>query len=221
MVKENRPTFSPKQPESGVTPPRLNQTVFYPDPFFQQVLDLSPLPISAVDLAGNVLFASKHHLKFSVAKRMTQSIATEADLYPEAVYQKLQQKVYPKLRQGESVQWDTVVQHNDDVKHHYRFSHVICCDLVSQQEVVFTTGMDITETNLVEKVLSEYRSQVHSATFLDPLTGLANRSLFYDRIHRSLSRVNRGNGHLALLLLDLDNFAYVNEKFGHDFGDLF
>ena len=53
----------------------------------------------------------------------------------------------------------------------------------------------------------------------DSLTGLPNRSLFYDRLGQSIAQARRQNKKLALLFLDLDDFKLVNDKFGHDTGD--
>lgn len=54
----------------------------------------------------------------------------------------------------------------------------------------------------------------------DPLTGLANRTAFRDRIAQALSRSNRSQKPGALLLVDLDSFKAVNDMRGHDVGDL-
>lgn len=53
----------------------------------------------------------------------------------------------------------------------------------------------------------------------DPLTGLSNRKLFYDKITESFSRTDRHHHYAALLILDLDHFKEVNDTFGHDAGD--
>jgi len=59
---------------------------------------------------------------------------------------------------------------------------------------------------------------VHQANF-DSLTGLANRSLFADRLSRSLELAEREHTNLALLFIGLDNFKAVNESLGHSIGD--
>ena len=54
----------------------------------------------------------------------------------------------------------------------------------------------------------------------DPLTGLANRSLFFDRVAHAISRLGRQPGNsIAVLYIDLDNFKNVNDTYGHARGD--
>jgi len=53
----------------------------------------------------------------------------------------------------------------------------------------------------------------------DPLTGLANRALFSDRLAHALQLARRGHGTVAVLYCDLDGFKGINDRFGHDIGD--
>ena len=64
-----------------------------------------------------------------------------------------------------------------------------------------------------------YEEQLTKLAFRDPLTALANRALFADRLEQSLARATRRLRPLVLLFLDIDNFKDVNDQFGHAYGD--
>lgn len=55
---------------------------------------------------------------------------------------------------------------------------------------------------------------------LDPLTGLLNQRLLQDSLERETSRARRYEHPLAVLLLDIDDFKFVNDRFGHATGDV-
>jgi diguanylate cyclase (GGDEF)-like protein/PAS domain S-box-containing protein len=54
----------------------------------------------------------------------------------------------------------------------------------------------------------------------DPLTGLANRARFMERLHEALLNADRDDTQVAVLLLDLDRFKLINDTLGHHMGDL-
>lgn len=56
--------------------------------------------------------------------------------------------------------------------------------------------------------------------FHDPLTGLANRALFQDRVTRAVQLAERNNSLCAIIYLDLNEFKPLNDRHGHQFGDL-
>ncbi|HEX5650232.1 MAG TPA: EAL domain-containing protein [Steroidobacteraceae bacterium] len=66
------------------------------------------------------------------------------------------------------------------------------------------------------KVLEE---QLRKLAFHDPLTLLANRSLFWNRVEHAIALAQRTQQHVAVMFLDLDNFKIVNDSLGHDAGD--
>jgi len=67
----------------------------------------------------------------------------------------------------------------------------------------------------------EREEHFHSLAFYDALTGLANRRLFEDHLHDSISRAKRHKEKVAIMFIDLDNFKLINDSYGHNVGDLF
>ncbi len=71
---------------------------------------------------------------------------------------------------------------------------------------------DVTNQRTVEERL------VHQA-FHDPLTKLANRALFTNRVSHAIVRLKRRPGAVGVLFLDFDDFKKINDSFGHAAGD--
>jgi diguanylate cyclase (GGDEF)-like protein len=76
----------------------------------------------------------------------------------------------------------------------------------------------VENARLLDRVSEARRRLAHQA-YHDQLTGLANRTLFRQRLDDALAR-HRGDGAgVAVLYVDLDDFKAVNDRYGHDAGD--
>ena len=71
---------------------------------------------------------------------------------------------------------------------------------------------DVSERKALEE-------QLRQLAFHDPLTLLANRSLFRNRVEHALVLAHRSRQLVAVMFLDLDNFKNVNDSLGHAAGD--
>ena len=75
----------------------------------------------------------------------------------------------------------------------------------------------------VERLLEASRAEKHMRhlAFVDPLTGLPNRTQFTNRLKELLEVRSRGNNRaLAILFIDVDRFKLINDTLGHDAGDM-
>lgn len=85
------------------------------------------------------------------------------------------------------------------------------------QDAVNLRTAELAQANLQ---LSERERELQHAAFHDSLTELHNRRFLVERCEAALANARRYNEATALLLIDLDHFKPINDKYGHDAGDL-
>lgn len=67
--------------------------------------------------------------------------------------------------------------------------------------------------------LRQRNSELRELAITDPLTGLANRTLLFDRLNLALAQRKRSGQEVGVLFCDVDGFKSVNDRFGHGAGD--
>ena len=89
------------------------------------------------------------------------------------------------------------------------------------QLVILVSGLyiHVHRYNALNGRLNVERGQFAYKSLHDPLTGLANRTLFYRRAQASLEHALEGDLKMGLIYLDLDKFKAVNDTYGHEAGD--
>ena len=70
-----------------------------------------------------------------------------------------------------------------------------------------------------QKELLEDNSELTRMALTDSLTGLSNRNLMNQILHKEFSRFERHSQRFGIIMLDIDHFKNVNDGFGHDTGD--
>ena len=106
---------------------------------------------------------------------------------------------------------DCLLAHKDGTLRHFEILHA---DLLSDTTVggIVLNGRDVSERKAFEEQLA------HQA-FHDPVTHLANRALFNERVRHAVARTLREGMGMAVLFVDLDDFKTVNDSLGHAVGD--
>jgi len=89
-------------------------------------------------------------------------------------------------------------------------------------EIEYIDGFiqDITQQKLAEQQLEEANRQLEILATTDGLTGLLNRRTLFERLEEEVRRCRRSGRPLAAVLMDIDRFKAVNDRYGHQAGDL-
>lgn len=74
--------------------------------------------------------------------------------------------------------------------------------------------------NHLLKTIQEYNTKLEELSIRDPLTGLYNRRKFQEFMQYEIIRAVRHQRGFSVIMIDLDNFKYINDTFGHPIGDM-
>lgn len=86
-----------------------------------------------------------------------------------------------------------------------------------ESEKVYLKTVADTLAAVIERKQAE--EALHQLAHNDSLTGLPNRTLFYDRLDHGLALAQRNQQEFAVMFIDLDHFKEINDTLGHDMGD--
>jgi diguanylate cyclase (GGDEF)-like protein/PAS domain S-box-containing protein len=106
---------------------------------------------------------------------------------------------------------ECALRHRDGSVRHFEVLHT---NLLHDDAVrgIVLNSRDVSERKAFEQQLA------HQA-FHDPVTDLANRALFAERVRHAVARARREENGLAVIFLDLDDFKTINDSLGHAAGD--
>ncbi len=103
------------------------------------------------------------------------------------------------------------LRHRDGTVRQFEILHTNLLDDEHVRGIVLN-GRDVSERKAFEEQLA------HQA-FHDPVTNLANRALFGERVRHAVARSRREDYGLAIIFVDLDDFKTINDSLGHAAGD--
>ncbi len=117
----------------------------------------------------------------------------------------------PGHGEGEAEVIECTLRHANGTVRHFEILHT---NLIEDEAVsgIVLNGRDISERKAFE-------AQLEHQAFHDPVTKLANRALFNERVRHALARARREHFQLAVIFLDLDDFKTINDSLGHAAGD--
>jgi diguanylate cyclase (GGDEF)-like protein/PAS domain S-box-containing protein len=124
---------------------------------------------------------------------------------------KLISNVWPSLETGASYSVNGV--HVCKNGNEYPVEVNMTCIVDNGERYIFALARDITENENLKTHLSKL-------AMMDELTDLYNRRAFLSYFDKELSRAKRNNEDVSILMIDIDFFKKINDKYGHHVGDI-
>ena len=192
---------------------RTEQALRRADARFRAAFEDAPMGIALVDLQLNIIDAN--HWLASMLGHARSDLAglAFAQVVPEDERAGLRHFLQQRLtKQNATGNREHLLLRPDGELRHAVVHAVAQDEEDNQAPYLIVQLVDITD-------IKRSQEQMERLAFYDPLTGLANRRLFMDRLEQSLQHSLRSGKSSAVLFLDLDQFKRINDTHGHDAGD--
>jgi diguanylate cyclase (GGDEF)-like protein/PAS domain S-box-containing protein len=192
---------------------------------FMTILNNVPAEIYLKDREGRLLFYNrKLSQRFSVSENDWLG-KTSRDLWDAATADGIIRDDLFALESGVPQETCLDLKEPDGHISYWKTTKVPCRDAFGTP-VLACCSVDMTEEVLREKHLQEMSEELEEANrklsslaLTDALTGLWNRRAFDSRLETAVIGVQRSKEPLALMMLDVDHFKNINDRFGHSCGD--
>lgn len=127
----------------------------------------------------------------------------------------------------------SAAMHHSLVNEPYKLNVKIKCFVNEENNCLLIEFIDVTnqfmqidhlqnfvlELSNLNKELKEKEKLIMNLAYNDSLTGVANRRLLYDLGNELLSKAKTNQTYVGLVFIDIDNFKYINDTYGHQSGD--
>lgn len=101
----------------------------------------------------------------------------------------------------------------------YNEKHELTNYIAIKQDITLRKKMEAESNAQMQEILTLQR-QLREQAIRDPLTGLYNRRVLEEALEREVSNAQRDDRGFCIAMIDLDNFKNINDRFGHQAGDL-
>ncbi|MCD4780046.1 MAG: diguanylate cyclase [Candidatus Omnitrophica bacterium] len=203
------------------------------DELLDKIMDVS-IEISGAERGYLFLKDSEDEtrpLELKVASNVDENMLTEKEF-------EFSRFIIDKVEQTKEQVIVTDASNNDELTHHrsvvkYGLRSICCAPLMFRDKMVGIVYLDnhligglfnedkinVLKTLLVQAAISIENACLYKKSITDGLTHLYNRTFFHDYLLKCIHAVQRYHRRFCLMMIDIDSFKAVNDRYGHQIGD--
>jgi diguanylate cyclase (GGDEF)-like protein/PAS domain S-box-containing protein len=192
------------------------------DSFIQELLDNTYDGIYFLDLDRRITYWNKAAEKIAgyssdevIGTRCCENILIHVDKGGTSLCEG-KCPVTKVLQEGQQVEAEVFLHHKDG----YRVPVLVRIMAIRDAGGNIVGGVEIFKNNSEKVVSIDIIEDLKKQVFMDLLTGMPNRRFLEKVILAKLNELKRYDWPFALLFLDIDHFKNINDRYGHDTGDL-
>jgi diguanylate cyclase (GGDEF)-like protein/PAS domain S-box-containing protein len=207
---QTNPSYAALQQENASLQEALREALQF-EQFFRLVAEHVGDYVAVLDFQGRRVYNSRSYQ--SLLGETQGAIGTDSFA-----------QVHPDDREGVRKAFEETLHSGTGHRLQYRFllpdgreRHLESCGARILDDRGEPAYVVVVSRDMTERV--EEESRIREIAFHDPLTQLANRRLLEDRLGQAIASSQRNGSYGAVLLLDLDHFKQLNDRYGHAVGD--
>ena len=178
--------------------------------WLRAVAEASPVPMTITRWEDSQILYANHHVRALFGIAPEEEVLGQQTLKFYAVPTDREALQQALIAQDHVSHWECRLRQVDGTT--FWASGAFQRMVYGREQAIFSVYLDVTEH---KQLLAEARAEADR----DPLTGLSNHRAFHARLEEEAEEARRGGTSLAIAVLDLDNFKFFNDAYGHAVGD--
>jgi diguanylate cyclase (GGDEF)-like protein/PAS domain S-box-containing protein len=181
--------------------------------FLTGTLDTVPIPIFYKNTDG--IYQNANNAFYRSTGLQPEDVIGRAavDIASRHTWEKTEETDQDLLETGEAMEYETQLLFRDGLHHEVIVNKAVFRNGHGEVAGIIGAITDITERKIDE-------AKIKHMALHDSLTGLSNRHLFFSQLKQAVAKAKRHQHSLAVHYVDLDGFKEINDRLGHDAGDV-